>query len=929
MRCRREQIQRTRNVRLLWHGRPAREGRPAALHLVKEDTRHLMSKRNLEIALTRLLPLVFLIALTCVSQTAPTNNRPLYLDPSQPINIRVDDLVSRMTLEEKASQLVNQSRSIPRLMVPRYDWRSEALHGVAGAGVATVFPEPVGLAATFDAPLIHAVATAIGMEGRAKYNKAVREGRRDILEGLDFWAPNINIARDPRWGRGQETYGEDPFLTSRMAVAFVTGMQGDDPKYLRVIATPKHFAVHSGPEPTRHIMNVEVSEHDMQDTYLPAFRAAVVDAKAGSVMCAYNEINGEPACANRYLLQDQLRRAWKFDGYVVGDCDSVEEEFSAHHFAKTFAEAGALSLKRGVDNECIDSYAEVTDHSDYIQFLDAVTQGLLSEKEIDVAMKRLFTARFRLGLFDPPEMVPYAQTPASEIDSDAHRETALKAARESIVLLKNDGVMPLKADIKKIAVIGPSAESSRVLLGNYNGTPSRVTTALDGIRRLFPGAQVRYAPGMNLLREETLIPQVAFSTEAGQAGLSGEYYQNKELKGQPALVRVDRYINLEPPPLGEKSLAQPPGPNEFSVRWTGFLTPMESGAYQIRPTAFSNRLWLDEKLIVDTTAGHSDAAKTAIVSLEKGRRYSLKLESVSQDDGGARLFWLPLIDHPQVAALEAVRSADVVVAVVGITSQLEGEELQVSLPGFKGGDRTSLDLPKEENDLLELLKNTGRPLIVVLMNGSALAVNWADKNADAIVEAWYPGEEGGTAVAETLAGTNNPAGRLPITFYKSMDQLPPFADYSMKKRTYRYFTGQPLYPFGFGLSYSKFSYSQLKLSKTKLMAGNSLSVEADVHNTSGRDGDEVAQLYLSFPQFPLAPRRALRGFERIHIRSGQRRHVLFTLNARDLSWVNEAGDRVVTPGAYRVSVGGGQIETGASAVQTQFMIRGSEQKLPE
>ncbi|MGB9433435.1 MAG: glycoside hydrolase family 3 C-terminal domain-containing protein [Candidatus Acidiferrum sp.] len=886
------------------------------------------NRRNLELAVAGVIVFFFLGAPSCVAQTSPTAIAPVYLDPSQPTDVRVADLVSRMTLEEKASQLVNQSRAIPRLMIPKYDWRSEALHGIAGAGIATVFPEPVGLAATFDVPLIHEMALAIGKEGRAKHNKAVREGRRDILEGLDFWAPNINIARDPRWGRGQETYGEDPFLTGQMAVAFVTGLQGDDPKYLQVIATPKHFAVHSGPEPSRHIMNVEVSRHDLQDTYLPAFRAAVVEGKAGSVMCAYNRVNGEPACANGYLLENQLRGAWKFEGYVVGDCDSVEEIYSAHHYVKTFTEAGALSLKRGMDNECIDSYSNAVGNTDYVQFLDAVSKNLLSEKDIDLAVKRLFKARFRLGEFDPPAIVRYANTADSEIDSEAHRALALKAARESMVLLKNDGILPLSPNLKKIAVIGPSAESSRVQLGNYSGSPSRVTTALDGIRKVFPAAQVTYTPGMNLLREETVVPAAVFATEDGQPGLTGEYYQNKEFKGEPSLERVDRYVNLEPPPLSPNSLAQPPGPNEFSVRWTGYLTPAESGTYQFRPTAFSNRLWFDGKLIIDTSTQLSDAPKTATVSLEKGHRYPLKLEAVSQDDGGATLLWLSLIANPVQQAVASTESADAVVAIVGITSQLEGEELQVSLPGFKGGDRTTLDLPREEEELLQAVKNTGKPLVVVLMNGSALSVNWAEKNANAIVDAWYPGEEGGAAIAETLAGTNNPAGRLPITFYKSVDQLPAFEDYSMKNRTYRYFAGQPLYPFGYGLSYSKFAYSKLKVAKNKLDASDPLSVQVNVKNTGGREGDEVIELYLIFPKLPGAPRYALRGFQRVHLRPRETQNIRFTLNSRDLSLVSEAGDRIVAPGAYHVSVGGGQPGTGVPSVQAGFTIRG-QQNLPD
>ncbi len=887
-----------------------------------------MLKRLMQTAVTFLFVLLFFPAARSFAQTPGAANPLVYLDPSKPIEVRVDDLVSRMTLEEKASQLVNQSRAIARLMVPKYDWRSEALHGIAGAGIATVFPEPVGLASTFDDALIHEMAAAIGTEGRAKHNKAVREGRRDILEGLDFWAPNINIARDPRWGRGQETYGEDPFLASRMAVAFVTGMQGDDPKYLRVIATPKHFAVHSGPEPTRHTRNVDVSRHDMQDTYLPAFRAAITEGKARSIMCAYNRVNGEPACANSYLLETELRGAWKFKGYVVGDCDSVEEIYSAHHFTKTLAEAGALSVRRGTDNECIDSYSEVTDNSDYVQFLDAVAKGLLTEKEIEVSVKRLFTARFELGEFDPPSMVAYAQTPEYEIDSEAHRDLALRIARESMVLLKNDGVLPLNPNLKKIAVIGTLAESSRALSGNYSGTPSRAPTVLDSIRKILPSAEIIYAPGMNLLREEAVVPSSVYSTETGEPGLNAEYFQNKEFNGKPSLIRVDRYINLEPPPVDEHSLAQPPGPNEFSVRWTGYLTPLESGTYQIRPTAFSNKLWLDGKLVLDTSPGHPNAAKAVTIAVEKGHRYAIKLEAISQDDGGATLVWLSLFPNPLSEAVAAAKSADLVVSIVGITSQLEGEELQVSVPGFEGGDRTSLDLPKEEQDLLEAVKNTGKPLVIVLMNGSALSVNWADKNANAILDAWYPGEEGGTAIAQTLVGINNPAGRLPVTFYKSVEQLPPFEDYSMKNRTYRYFTGEPLYPFGYGLGYSQFSYSKLAAAKSELKAGDSLSVEADVKNTGDREGDEVAELFLTFPGLAGAPLRALRGFQRLHLRPQETRHIRFTLNPRELSMVNEAGERIVAPGDYGVSVGGGQAGTIAPTVQAGFTIRG-EQNLPD
>jgi beta-glucosidase len=711
-----------------------------------------------------------------------------------------------------------------------------------------------------------------------------------------------------------------------MGVAFVTGMQGDDAKYFRVVSTPKHFAVHSGPEPSRHMINVEVSKHDMEDTYLPAFRAAVTEGKAGSVMCAYNRINGEPACANTFLLKDELRGAWKFNGYVVSDCDAIVDVFNGHHFTKSMAEAAAVSMKTGMDNECADFFTKATDNSDYGKYLDAVKQGLLSEKDIDVALKRLFMARFRLGLFDPPEMVKYAQTADSEVDSEAHQELALKTARESIVLLKNDGVLPLRPDVRKIAVFGPLAESVRVLHGNYSGTASRATTALEGIRTQF-AAQVAFLPGMNFLRQQTVIPTTVLSTDDGQAGLRGEYFLRENFVGTPQVVRVDRFVDLQLFHPDPSALTPPSGMKDFSVRWTGFLTPAESGTYQIGLAGSMNQLWLDGQLLVDDLTLHDPTPATKTLQLEKGHRYALKVE-YARGGFGTKLVWLNLIADPIAEAVAAAKQADIAVAVVGITSQLEGEEMKVDLPGFKGGDRTSLDLPKEEEDLLEALKGTGKPLIVVLMNGSALSVNWANEQADAILDAWYSGEEGGTAIAQTLAGVNNPAGRLPVTFYKGIEQLPAFEDYSMKNRTYRYFEGEPLYAFGYGLSYSKFEYSNLKLSTTNLKAGDPLSVEADVRNVSQREGDEVVELYLSFPKSPAAPIRALRGFTRIHLGGGETRHVRFTLDARDLSEVNEKGDRIVAKGAYRISVGGGQPGTVAHQPEGKFRIK-DNQRLPE
>jgi beta-glucosidase len=874
--------------------------------------------------------ILFLILASLTVMIAPlaaqTSGGPAYLDPSKPIDARVEDLIGRMTLEEKASQLVNQARAIPRLQVPAYDWWSEALHGVANAGTATVFPEPIGLAATFDDPLIHQMAIVIGTEARAKHNQAVRAGRRDIMEGLDFWSPNINIFRDPRWGRGQETYGEDPFLTGRMGVAFVTGLQGDDPKYFRVISTPKHYAVHSGPEPTRHSIDVQVSKHDMEDTYLPAFRATVTEGKAESVMCAYNRVNGQPACANTFLLQDTLRGAWKFDGYVVSDCDAVVDIFEGHHYTKSQAEAAAVVLKTGMDNECADFFTITKDTHDYQPFIDAVKQGLLTEADIDRTLKRLFTARMRLGMFDPPSMVPYANTSEAEIDSAAHRQLALKTAQESMVLLKNDGILPLGSNAKKILVVGPLAESVSVLHGNYSGTASHAVTALEGIRKQFSAAKVTFLPGTNFLREQQVIPTAVLSTEDGKPGLKAEYFAG-ELTGTPQVVRVDPNVDLELFFPSQHAVAPPAGMKDFSARWTGFLTPGETGTYQIGLIGSMNRMWLDDKLIVDDMVLHDPNPQMAKMSLTKGHRYTVKVE-FARGGFGTRLVWLPVSADPIVEVASAARDADVVVAVVGITSKLEGEEMKVDLPGFRGGDRTSLNLPEEEGALLGALRASGKPLVVILMNGSALAVNWANDHANAIVDAWYSGEEGGTAIAQTLAGENNPAGRLPVTFYKGTEQLPDFEDYAMKDRTYRYFTKEPLYPFGYGLSYSTFEYSGLTLSSPQLHAGNPLDVDVDVKNTSKRAGDEVVQLYITFPKLAGAPLRALRGFTRVRLGAGEQKHVKLTLGPRDLSYVDEAGDRLVAAGDYLITVGGGQPGTAAAHADTHLAIQG-EQKLPE
>jgi beta-glucosidase len=847
-----------------------------------------------------------------------------WMNPALPISERVDDLIHRMTLEEKATQLVNQARAIPRLGVPGYDWWSESLHGVAVNGT-TEFPEPIGLGATFDPASIHEMAIAISTEGRIKHVQAVRAGHSNIFEGLDFWAPNINIFRDPRWGRGQETYGEDPFLTGRMGVAFVTGMQGDDPKYYRVISTPKHFAVHSGPEPTRHFADVDVSKHDEIDTYLPAFRAAVTEGKAGSVMCSYNAINGQPGCANEFLLEDQLRGNWGFQGYVVSDCGAVTDIFNGHHFKPTQAQASAISLRRGMDNECADFFAKVTDDHDYKPYVDAVKQGYLNESEIDTALRRLFAARIKLGMFDPPDMVPYSKIDEKELDSAEHRALARKLANESMVLLKNDGVLPLKTGAVKIAVVGPLADQTRVLLGNYNGVPTHTVSVLEGLKAEFPSAQITYVPGTQFLRAEgTPVPAALLTTPDGKPGLKEDFATGDLMGGRPTPLTSRTVVN---PELTADSLPKEvEGKNPLLVSWSAYLTPTETGDYNLGVLADGfAMLTADGKQLALEYMTNGPEQKLGRVHLEKGKKVDIKVQYSAM--GGAKpklqLIWSQVNLKPSPDAVAAARKADVVVAVVGITSQLEGEEMPVSEEGFLGGDRTSLDLPRPEEELLEAVAAAGKPLVVVLMNGSALGVNWANEHANAIVEAWYSGEEGGAAVAETLSGKNNPAGRLPVTFYKDVSQLPHFEDYSMKGRTYRYFEGAPLYPFGYGLSYTTFSYSNLKLPTAPIKAGDPFTAEVTVTNTGSKAGDEVAQLYLSFPSVPGAPIRALRGFKRVHLDAGASQTVQFELRPRDLNMVTDIGDPIIAAGKYTVSVGGGQPKTSATTVSGEFSIDGT------
>jgi beta-glucosidase len=853
---------------------------------------------------------------------AGTGATPPYLNPDLDFEARARDLVSRMTAEEKVSQLMNQAAAIPRLGVPEYEWWNECLHGVARAGVATVFPQAIGLAATFDVPLIHEMAEVIGSEARAKHHQFVRQGKRGRYQGLTFWSPNINIFRDPRWGRGQETYGEDPYLTGRLGVAFVKGLQGDDPRYYRVIATPKHYAVHSGPEPDRHHFDARPTERDLWETYLPAFRDLVREGQAASVMSAYNRVNGESATASRRLLIDVLRDGWGFSGYVVSDCGAVDDIYMRHKLVATAEEASALAVTRGCDLECGSSYRSLG---------KALERGLLREADLDVAVVRLVLARMKLGMFDPPERVPYARIPYSVNDAPEHDRLARRAAQESIVLLKNDGVLPLRKDTGTVAVVGPNADDVMTLLGNYNGTPSRPVTILAGIRNaVSPGTRVLYARGTNLVegrpdpRAAEAIGPAFLRPVPGSSdrGLSGAYFRGRDLEGEPVLTRTDPKVDFrwdrgaptdELVARGEVEASRALDSDGFSVRWTGVLVPPASGEYELVVTANDGaRLFVDGRPVLEEWSEASVArAASARVRLEAGREHALRLEYFeNQRDAEVRLGWRPpATGTPFEEAVRAARSADVVIFVGGLTAEVEGEEMRVSYPGFAGGDRTDIELPAVQQGMLEALHATGKPVVLVLTTGSALGVRWAKASLPAIVVAWYPGQQGGNAVADVLFGETSPAGRLPVTFYESAAQLPPFADYAMEGRTYRYFRGEPLYPFGHGLSYTRFEYSGLTLSRSRLEKADRLEVSLDVRNAGTRAGDEVVQLYVrdAGPK-ATSPVRQLRGFERLSLKAGERRPVHFTLvPERDLARYDEARK------AFTVDAGAFEVEVGASS----------------
>jgi len=825
-------------------------------------------------------------------------------DPSLPMEQRVNDVVSRLTLEEKVKQMLNATPAIPRLGILAYDWWNETLHGVARTPFrVTSYPQAIGMAATWDSTSLYRMGDYSALEGRAIHNKAIESGRtKERYLGLTYWTPNINIFRDPRWGRGQETYGEDPFLTAMLAKAFVRGLQGEDPKYLKAAACAKHFAVHSGPEPSRHVDNFNPSTYDLWDTYLPAFKELIVRSNVAGVMCAYNAVNTQPCCANDLLMNDILRKQWNFTGYVTSDCWAIDDFFKYHKTHKDSVTAAVDGVLHGTDIECGTSV--------YYTLYNGVKNGLIKEEQLDISLRRLFMIRYRLGMFDPPSMVKYAQTPASVLESDAHKAHALKMAQQSIVLLKNENnTLPLKKTIKKIAVLGPNADNRISVLGNYNGVPSKVVSLLDGLKeKLGSSVEIVYEPAINFINDTMLAYEDVTDryTWNGNKGFQAEYFNNRELQGSAVATKTESKIDnfwQEGQQVIEGIKA-----NNFSVRYSSNYTSVKDGFITFEVEADDGyRFLINGRTVINAWQRNRWGARTYKLETKKDSVYKIVLE-YWQGEGKANVALragnFKRTDLNAIA--NKIKDADVIIFAGGISPQLEGEEMPVNAPGFNGGDRTSILLPAVQTELMKTLKSTGKPVVFVMMTGSAIAIPWENENIPAIVNGWYGGQSAGTAIADVLFGDHNPAGRLPVTFYKSDNDLPGFSDYSMNNRTYRYFNGEALYPFGYGLSYTTFKYELLKVPAT-VSTGKNVTISARVTNTGKKDGEEVVQLYISHQGIQTkAPLKALKGFQRITLKAGESKTISFTLSPEQLSIVSEDGKMQEPKGKVEISIGGGQ-----------------------
>ena len=829
-----------------------------------------------------------------------------YKNPDLSPSERAWDLLKRMTLEEKVGQMMNGAKAVERLGIPAYNWWNEALHGVARAGKATVFPQAIGLAATFDDQAVYETFDIVSDEARAKYNDFQRKGERDGYKGLTFWTPNINIFRDPRWGRGMETYGEDPYLTTKMGLAVVKGLQGDGTgKYDKAHACAKHYAVHSGPEWNRHSFDAkDISPRDLWETYLPAFKALVTEGKVKEVMCAYNRYEGEPCCANKTLLTRILREDWGFDDVVVSDCGAIADFYAPNHHEThpTPADASADAVISGTDLECGGSYASL---------LEAVKQGKISEEKINESVFRLLRARFQLGMFDN-ELVPWSKLPYSIVECEEHKAKALEMARKSMVLLTNkNNILPLdRSAIRKVAVLGPNANDSVMLWANYNGFPTKSVTILEGIKNKLPEGTVYYDRACDFVRNTVFTSYYDWTAWGGKKGFKATFWNNRSMEGETVAVgQFSEPLNLS---NGGNTVFMP-GVNlqDFSARFESVLTPQESGEVSFMVTADDGyRLFVDGKEVLANWHVGTNRDKEYVMNVTKGQSYNVVLEYFQAGGEATLKFDIGVtkeIDYKATAAKAA--DADVIIFVGGLSSALEGEEMPVDLPGFRKGDRNNIDLPQVQYEMLKALKETGKPVIFVVCSGSALALPWQAEHLDAMLEAWYPGQEGGTAVADVLFGDYNPAGRLPITFYASTSDLPDFQDYNMDNRTYRYFKGSALFPFGYGLSYTSFEYGKAKVDENKIKVGESVNLSIPLSNTGKMDGDEVVQVYLRNLNDAEGPIKMLRAFRRVSLKAGQNEVIQIELPASTFECYNPATEKMeIVPGKYELLYGSSSLD---------------------
>ncbi len=861
---------------------------------------------NKRFAISRALLSIAVCLLTIASNAQTDISKMPFSNYNLSFDQRVTDLVSRLTLEEKVAQMLNVAPAIPRLGVPAYDWWNEVLHGVARTPFkVTVYPQAIAMAATFDTSSLFTMADFSAIEGRAVHNKAIRLGRaNERYLGLTYWTPNINIFRDPRWGRGQETYGEDPFLTAMLGKAFVHGLQGDDPKYLKAAACAKHYAIHSGPEPSRHVFNAVTSDYDLWNTYLPAFKELVVNAKVAGVMCAYNAYQTQPCCGNDMLMTNILRNQWQFTGYVTSDCGAIDDFYRNHKTHPDAVSASADAVLHGTDIDC--------GNAAFKALVEAVKQGKITEKQIDVSVKRLFSIRFRLGMFDPESMVKYAQTSENELESPAHKAHSLKMAQQSIVLLKNtNNTLPLSKKIKKIAILGPNADNAISVLGNYNGTPSEIVTPLQGIKnKLGKDVEVVYEKAVNYTNDTLLVYKDLKNqyTINGKQGFKAEYFTNKDLKGDPEIVQTETTVDhnwQEGEAVVGKIMA-----TNFSARYTTEFKADQDGETTFEVEGDDGyRFLVDDKEVINAWLRNRFGARTYRLKTEKNKTYKLTLEYYQAEGKATVRLRAGNFEKTDLSALSnRLKDADVILFVGGISPQLEGEEMRVNNPGFDGGDRTSIQLPAVQTEAMKALRATGKPVVFVMMTGSALAITNEDATVPAIINAWYGGQSAGTAIADVLFGDYNPAGRLPVTFYKSDKDLPDFNDYSMENRTYRYFKGTPLYPFGYGLSYTNFSYSDITV-PAAINSNKKIVISVKVTNTGKRDGDEVVQLYISPSKTSDPLIRSLKGFKRISLKAGEGKLVTFSLSPQDFSVNDTAGKTKLMTGKAIISIGGGQPDT--------------------